>query len=442
MIKKILRLGFPILIAQLGMIVVGFADTKMVGLYSTEALASASFVNNLFTTAIMVCMGFGYGLTPLVGALFTQRRLGDIGGMVRTALILNVALAVAVTLVMVVVYFNVERMGQPEQLIPLIKPYMLLYILGILPIALFNVFAQWSFGITNTSLPMWITLGANALNILGNWVLIYGNWGFPELGLQGAGISTLISRWLCPVVLITIFFTARRFREYSRGFVHGRLMKRQVGQINRTSWPVSLQMFFETSCFSLSGVMAGWIGAIELASFQILMVVGTMGFCIYASMANAVSVLVANAAGLNDQRLMRRTAFTGYAIILVMAVVACFFFIFCAKPIIHQFTEDEAVLTVAVSLIIPLALYQVADATQITFANALRGTANVLPMIWIAFVSYVIVGLPVTYIIAFPLEMGIYGIILSFSVSLFLAAVLFLYYFMRTTSRPLLSSPH
>ena len=183
---SLIKLGAPILVGQLGMIVVAFADNIMVGRYSTEALASASFVNNVFNLAMFACLGFTYGLTPLIGAMFTQERYGKIGAIIRNGILANFIFALAITLIMGTLWFNLHRLGQPEELLPLIRPYYLLVLAGIIPVALFNVFAQWLFAINNTSLPMWIILAANTVNILGNYFLIYGNCGFPELGLIGA----------------------------------------------------------------------------------------------------------------------------------------------------------------------------------------------------------------------------------------------------------------
>ncbi len=430
---RIIKLGLPILIGQIGMIIVGFADTKMVGVYSTEALASASFVNNLFNVSIFACVGFTYGLTPLAGALFSQGRLKAIGMLMRNGLFLNVLFALVVTGIMAIAYANLERMGQPEELLPVIRPYFLIYLAGVVPVAVFNVFAQWAYAINRTQMPMWIILAANALNIFGNWLLIYGNWGCPELGLTGAGIATLTARVVCPVAIMCMFFCRGEYREYRRGFADGSLSRRSLAQVLRTSSPVALQMTFESGSFSAAAVMAGWISAVSLAAFQVTVMLGTLGFCVYYSVAAAVSVVVSNYAGLNDTRAMRRTAFAGYRVLLLLATVASLLFIFCGPSIIRQFTNDARVVTVALSLIVPMVLYQFGDATQINFANSLRGTSKVLPMIWIAFVSYVIVGLPATYLLAFPGGMGIYGIVLSFSVSLFLAAGLFTFYFMRAT---------
>ena len=144
---KIFRLGLPVLVSQIGMIVVGFADNIMVGHYSTDALASASFVNNLFNLPIFAALGFSYGLTPLVGALFTNGRPDKIGQVLRAGVLVNIAVSLLLISVMAVVYINLPRLGQPSHLLPVIRPYFLIYMSGMLPICLFNAFAQWSYGI-------------------------------------------------------------------------------------------------------------------------------------------------------------------------------------------------------------------------------------------------------------------------------------------------------
>ena len=280
---------------------------------------------------------------------------------------------------------------------------------------------------------MWIILGCNVLNIFGNYLLIYGNWGMPEMGLTGAGISTLVSRIVSAAVIMSMFFFKKEYREYARGFIDSAFKGPIIRRVTNTSWPVALQMTFESGSFTAAAVMVGWIGAVELASFQVIVITGTLGFCVYYSMAAAVSVIVSNEAGLGNRQGMRDSAFSGYHILLALAAVASLFFIFGSHQLIRLFTEDPAVKACALSLIFPLVLYQICDATQICFANALRGTSNVMPMVGISFLSYAVIGIPATYLLGFPMGMGLYGIMLSFSVSLSVAAVLFIYYFMRTT---------
>lgn len=431
--SELFRLGLPILVGQVGMIIVGFADNIMVGHYSTAALASASFVNNLFNVAIFCCIGFTYGLTPLVGALFGKGEPRAIGALTRTAVGLNILYTAAVMAVMTVVYFNLDRMGQPSELLPLIRPYYLLFMAGMLPVTLFNVLAQWSYGINNTAMPMWIILAANGLNVLGNYALIYGHFGLPELGLTGAGISTLIARCICPLAIFAALMWAKRFREYRSGLVGSPRRRGDIGLLWRTSFPISMQLAFESGSFTIAAVMVGWLGAVPLAAFQIVVIVGTLGFCVYYSIASAITVKVANAAGEGSAISMRRYAWAGYHIMIVLAAVASAVFVLLGPHLMRLFSDDAEVVALAVSLIPPLVLYQLGDATQITFAGALRGTSRVMPMLWIAFVCYVAVGLPACYLLCFTAGMATFGVVLSFSVSLFLAGALFLIYFLKST---------
>lgn len=431
--KQIARLGLPIVVGQAGMIIVGFADNIMVGRYTTEALSAASFVNNTFNMANLACIGFTYGITPLAGALFGRGEEGKIGKLMRNAAVINILYTLLIALVMGVLYLNLERLGQPEELMPLIKPYYILALCGLLPMTLYNIWAQCSYGMKSTKMPMWIILGANVLNVCGNYLLIYGNFGCPELGLFGAGIATLAARVMTAAVIIGIFVTHRKYAAVRAGYVGGRVNPQTFSLLWRTSLPVSLQLFFETAAFSGAAIFVGWLGATELAAFQVMVIIGTLGFCFYYSLGSATSVLVANAAGRGDTRAMRRIGFAGYHLTLLMAVCASMTFLLGGRQLISLFTPDPEVITMAVALIPPLLCYQLGDATQVNFANALRGTSRVMPMLWIAFFSYVAVGLPVTYLFGFPLGGGIVGIFYSFSVSLFLAGALFFTYFMKYT---------
>lgn len=437
---KIIKLGLPILVGQLGMIAVGFADNIMVGHYSTQALASAAFVNNVFNIVILCCLGFTLGLTPIVGALYARGRKLRAGAVTRMAMRVNVTVTLVLMAVMTVVYFCLDYLGQPPHLLPVIRPYFLIYLAGMLPISVFNVLAQWSYGVDNTFTPMMIILVSNALNVLGNWLLIYGVAGMPEMGLTGAGISTFIARIFTAVAMVIYFVRSRRAAIYRRGWKILPDMSKRVRRVMMrktfvTAYPVALQMTFETGSFSIAAIMAGLIGEVELAAFQIILITGTLGFCIYYSAGASVAVLVSHRAGHGDREGMRRVAWSGYHVLFALCMISSLIFVVWGRNLMGLFSEDPRVTATAFSLLLPLVLYQVCDATQINFANALRGTSKVLPMLWISFVSYIVVGLPATWLFAFPMGMGIYGLILSFSVSLFLAAILYLYFFLRATRK-------
>ena len=167
--SALISLGLPIVIGQIGVIILGFADTLMVGHHSTRELAAASFVNNMFTLAIIFSTGFAYGLTPVVGSLFGQGKREEAGNALKNSLAANTVLAVVVCAVMFALYLNIGRLGQPEELLPFMRPYFLV-LLASLPFVLwFNGFKQFTDGITDTKVSMWILLGGNLLNIVGNY---------------------------------------------------------------------------------------------------------------------------------------------------------------------------------------------------------------------------------------------------------------------------------
>lgn len=431
--RSVISLGLPILVGEIGHIATGFADNIMVGRYATEALASASMVNNVFNIPYLACIGFAFGITPLVGMRFAQSNKSAIGSLLRNGIIVNILFAMIVSGIMLAIYFNLHRLGQPDKLLPLIRPYFIINILGIIPVALFSVYSQWSYGLKQTSIPMWITLISNVINVAGNYILIFGKFGAPEMGLTGAGISTLFARVVCPLAAYAVIQRHKSYRQYLDSIKTAKTNRRTATKLAATSTPVSLQMTLESASFSVAAIMAGWIGTIALASYQIITMVSLLGFCIYYSMSSSAAILVSNAAGRGDNAEMRRAAFAVYKVVLTIAVAMSLLFFFAGKTLICAFTDDTVLIAYSLTLIPPMILYQLGDATQVTFACSLRGTANMMPMLWIALTSYVIIGIPAAYLMAFTLGWGGPGIVYSFSLSLFLAAALYLFFFLRTT---------
>lgn len=423
--KALFVLGIPIVIGQLGMIVLGFADTLMIGHHSTNELAAASFVNNVFNLAIIFSTGFSYGLTPIVGGLYGRNELLRAGQALKNSVLANFLISLLLTLLMFILYLFVDKLGQPEELLPLIKPYYIILLISLVFVMLFNAFKQFADGITNTQTAMWILLGGNAFNIVGNYMLIYGKFGFPEMGLLGAGISTLASRILMVVVFVLIFFMSRRFVEYRKGFHRLGLSKDVFRRLNTLGWPIGLQMGMEASSFSLSTIMIGWLGTIALASHQVMLTISTFSFMIYYGMGAAVAVRVSNFRGQNDWENVRRSAYAGFHIIMAMAVVFSLILFLLRYQLGTWFTDSEEVVLTVVTLIVPFLLYQFGDGLQITFANALRGISDVKPMMFFAFISYFLISLPAGYFFGFVLGWGTYGVWMAFPFGLTSAGVMF-----------------
>lgn len=431
--KELIYLGVPIMVGQLGTIILGFADTMMIGHHSAAELSAAGFVNTLFNLAIIFGLGFSYGLTPIVGALYGRGEEEEAGGKLKNSLLANLLIAVFLCIVMGILYLNLDKLGQPEELLPFIKPYYLILWASLPLIMLFNAFKQFADGITDTQTPMWILLGGNVLNIVGNYLLIYGTFGFPELGLLGGGLSTLFARLMMLVVFIGIFFLSPRYKTFLRGFRRSYANRADFRLLNKLGWPIALQMGMETASFSLCAIMLGWLGETPLAAHQIMNTITTLCFMIYYGMGAAIAVRVSYFCGQEDMPNLRRSAYAGFHLILVWGLFLCTI-VFCIR---HQlgswYTDSEEVRQLVAVLVIPMLAYQFGDGLQIAFANALRGLADVKPMMYIAFVAYIILSLPTSYIFGFLLDWGTVGIWMGFPVGLTSAGIAFYLRFRQQT---------
>ena len=433
--KVLTRLGLPIVIGQLGIIFVSFADTFMVGRYGTNDLAAASFVNNMFNLAIIFATGFSYGLTPIIGKLFGKGKLHDAGGMLKNALVANGSIALALMAAMSVLYLNIGNLGQPVELLGIMRPYYTTLLLSIPFLLLFNAFKQFADGITDTKTSMWILLAGNVLNIVGNYALIFGKCGLPELGLLGAGISTLASRMAMLAIFLLIFFKQKRFRTFARGFEQTRVSRLHLKELMYLGLPVAAQMGMETASFSLATIMVGWIGATALAAHQIMCTVGQLGFMLYYGMAAAVAVKVSNYNGAGDTPNIRRAASAGFHLIIFLAVITSAAIFTLRGSLGTPFTDDTTVTLLVAQLAIPFVLYQFGDGMQCNYANALRGIADVKPMMFFAFIAYFVVSLPAGYLFGFVLGYGLPGVWMSFPFGLTCAGVMFYLRFRHTLKK-------
>lgn len=430
----LLRLGAPVLVTQLGVITVSFADTMMVGAYGTNELAAAAFVNNLFMVAVVMLIGFASGVTPLIGALYGKRDSFEAGRVLRASIRVNAALSAVFAVIMSVLWFFIDKFGQPVELLPLIRPYYLLVLCGVVPMALFNCCQQMCNGVTDTATPMWIMITTNVLNIFGNWVLIYGKLGLPELGLLGAGISTLTARTAGCIAILWVCCLSRRYSPYREGLKCGRRLLRRARTVWSTSYPIMIQSGVECFTWSFGAIVSGWFGTVQLASYQVVNTMAQLGFMTFISFGVATSIRIANCMGTGDYDSIGRISTAGLHINLLLGTLASPIFILAGRPIISLFTDNAEVISAAVLLIPPLVLYQYGDAVQLTYANALRGTGYVKPLLWNSIVAYLFCGIPALLLLAIVFEMGNIGVYYSFSVCLIVAAILYFRSFRRAVA--------
>lgn len=419
------------MIGQLGMIVLGFADTMMVGHHSTTELGAASFVNNIMNLVIITATGFSYGLTPIVGGLFGREELPQAGRALRCALLANLMAGAIMMAALGILYFNVGNIGQPKELLPYIRPYYLVLLASMPFVMLFNAFKQFTDSITETRTSMWILLSGNLLNIIGNYVLIYGKLGLPEMGVVGAGVSTLISRIVMVALFCLVFLARKKMRPYREGFFKLGWSRQLVSRLVSLGTPIALEMGMETASFSLSIIMVGWLGTIALASHQVMITISQFTFMVYYGLGAAVAVRTSYFNGQDDRDNVRHTVVAGLQVMVALELLLSGIIFLLRNHIGGWFTDSAEVSSTVITLMLPFFIYQFGDGLQITYANALRGIADVKPLMVIAFIAFFVISLPVGYFCGFVLNFGLVGVWMAFPFGLTSAGVMMWYRFKK-----------
>ena len=253
---SIVSLGFPMIVGQLGIVIQSFADTMMVGQYGTMELSAAGFVNNMFNMVIFFMLGISYSTIPVVGALFGLRNYVGTARSLRESLLVNITLGFVIGLLLLLLYVNLDCLGQPEELLPLIRPYFLIHVASLPFLAAFNSMKQFSDALGRTRTPMWILLASNVLNVLLNYLLIYGKCGLPEMGLFGAGVATFIARAFLPLSM-SVVLLSRSYKQYVRpetDTVSINITRRGVVHLLSIGFPIAIQLCLLPRC-----LWDGWV---------------------------------------------------------------------------------------------------------------------------------------------------------------------------------------
>ena len=414
--RSLLRLAVPIIIGQLGGIITGLADTIMVGQHSTAELAASSFVNNVLNTFIIFGTGFSFSLTPLVGENLALGKKYVVSAWLKNSIVANLILAVMITAILAVLYFNIGHFGQPEELLPLIRPYFVVSMISIIFVMLANSFRQFVEGITNPTVSMIVLISGNVINIIGNYILIYGKCGFPEMGLMGAGYSTLISRVLMLLMFICVFLFRPSYKAYRKGFMRMWVLPNRLMRVTKLGVPIAFQQGLEAATFSLTAIMVGWLGSVELAAHQVVIAISTISFTTYLGLGSATAIRTSFYKGAKDWSQVRKTTVAGLHLGIIVSTLTCIGLYAFRNQISFVFSDDPMVATFVIMLLPILMLYQYVDGAQIVLANALRGLSDVKPIMWISFITNFLIAIPAGYILGFPLGMGIRGIWMAYPI--------------------------
>jgi MATE family multidrug resistance protein len=431
-------IAYPIVLSQLGHITVGVADSVMVGELGTEPLAAVSLANSIFSLVLMFGIGVSMAITPLVAAADGEGDIKKAGRIFRHGLAINLLASVLLGLLVLGGSRFLHLLGQPAAVVELTVPYLLIITASLLPFMAFQTFKQYAEGLSRTRTAMFITLSANLLNILFNYLLIYGKWGFPEMGLNGAGVATLLSRIL---MLIAIAIYVKQAPWFGQNITIKRLRRSLVGRILKIGIPTGFQYVFEVGAFSTAAIMMGWLGAQALAAHQIALNLAAISYMMVTGIAAASTVRVGNQLGMKDIPNMRRAGFSAFLMGLILMTTSAILFVSGQYFFPSLYIDETEVIELAGSLLIIAAFFQLSDGLQAVALGTLRGMADVKIPTIITLIAYWIVGLPVGYLLAFPLKLGPHGIWYGLLISLTIAAVLLVMRFHYISKRLLKRYP-
>ncbi len=427
-IGELLRLALPVMLAQLGYIAVQVADSAMVGAYGGEdavPLAAVAFGTSISWLFFFLCIGLTVGITPVIGELFVQERKQEMAHYLQTSLSLYPILGLVFMGLQIVSEPLLYKLGQPVEVVDIALPYYRLMAYCLPFIMLYGAIKQFLEGVGNTKSAMIVSVITNVVNIILNYIFIFGKCGFEPMGAYGAGLATLISRILNPILLGGYFIYSKRYREYITLFSRKVERWRNSVRLLKLGFPIAGQMVLEALAFIVTGIMMGWFGAEAISANQVGNTYGNCTFMLILSLGSATTICVSHAFGrrdINEIADVVRSALS-MAAIWGIGVIIAFVSLRHIMPLL--FTQNMEVAALASQMLIVYATYQLSDAMQCILVGILRGLQQVTSIAIISFIAYIVLNIPVGYFVAFHFGMGATGLIVGYIVGLTTAAILY-----------------
>ena len=447
------KLAAPVMLGMLGHTFVAFVDNIMVGQLGTAELAAVSLGNSFMFIAMSIGIGFSTAITPLTAEADAAKDFSSGKAVFKNGLILCLLLGI---LLFLGVYFakpllRNELFGQQEEVVVLAEPYLDLVAFSLIPLIVFQAFKQFSDGLSLTKYPMYATILANVVNVALNYVLIFGHFGFPKMGIVGAAYGTLISRFVMLGYLWWLLLKREKSKVFVSNlklFVLDRLMFRKLIRLGA---PSAMQMFFEVAIFTSAIWLSGLLGKNPQAANQIALNLSSMTFMVAMGLSVASMIRVGNQKGLQNYQELRRIAFSIFLLAIILATFfALVFFAFRHQlPKIYVDFDDvmnvidnREVVSIASQLLLAAAIFQISDSIQVVVLGALRGLQDVKIPTLITFIAYFAIGFPVSYFFGKEERLGSFGIWLGLLAGLSTAAVLLYIRFNYLTLKLIKTKPY
>jgi MATE family multidrug resistance protein len=408
--SQTLKLAVPIVIGQVGHVMMGFVDNAIVGHVSPINLAAASLANGFFFVIMVVGLGITYIISPLVSMANGAGNRAESSKIVNNGFFVNLTVGILLSIITYFASTLIGYMHQPAEVTALAIPYCRLIGVTAIPMMLFQNYRQFLEGLSIMRPAMYITLGANIVNAAANYIFVFGKFGFPAMGLQGSGFATLSARTSMALVIIYYILKSDRCREFQLNPFKEAIDFGLIRKILKLGLGSGFQYFFEVACFAFAAYMAGWLGAFPLAAHQIALNMASITYMAVVGISAAGAIRVSGAIGAGNRLLARRAGFS--------AIGLAFFYMLCTATLLvllksiipHIYVSEPQVIAIAAKLLFIAALFQIFDGVQATGLGVLRGMTDVKIPTVITFIAYWVISIPLAYFLGFILKFGIQGI--------------------------------
>lgn len=441
--KKTLRLAWPVCLSNVGYMLVGMVDAYMVGGIKTEqmgydgtqAQAAVALANSFYNALLVLGIGISYGITPLVAAADASGDNRSKTEALKNAFVINFFSNALIFLVLFLSSGLLFHLDQSEDVVKLAIPFMGVMLFGLIPLSFFFTLKQFTEGLSLTRVAMYVSLGGNLLNVLLNYLLIYGHWGFSPMGLQGACWATFLSRVAMTVGLLLYFLYDKRFAVYRTEWKNTALDLAVTKKMFTTGIATGLQWVFEVGAFSIAVLFMGMISKDAQAAHLVAINLAALTYMIVSGFSAATSVRVGNRVGLKDREGIKRAATSGFHIALAFMGISAVILVIGRTAISNSFSDNIHVSEIASSLLLIAAFFQLFDGLQVTALGALRGVNDTTIPTTITLIAYWGIALPCSYLLAFKAGLGPNGIWYGLSIGLAAAAVMLILRFNYVTRK-------
>ncbi len=429
---------------MLGHTFVAFADNVMVGQLGTAELAAVSLGNSFVFIAMSLGIGFSTAITPLVAEADTSGKINEGRSALKHGVILCTLLGLILFGIILLARPLMYHMNQPQEVVALAMPYLNLVAFSLVPLIIFQAFKQFSEGLSQTKYPMYATVIANVVNITLNYLLIFGTFGFPKMGIIGAAIGTLVSRVIMVIFIWVLLKSKEKFKPYISGLNFKSIEKSIMQKIINLGYPSALQMFFEVAIFTSTIWISGVLGKNAQAANQIALNLSSMTFMVGMGLGVAAMIRVGNQKGMLNFKELRRIAQSLFFLTFLLEIVfaAIFLIFYKVLPTFYLDIDNLAnqldnteVLFLAAQLLIVAAFFQISDGLQVVVLGALRGLQDVkVPMV-ITFIAYWLIGFPISYYLGIHTSLGTVGIWIGLLSGLTASAIMLYIRFNKETKK-------